>query len=230
MNTEVSVGNEACSQVLEAPELHGADREDRFATGGARGAQSPRVPPIKASRGCGGGAPATGTATERSQNVRLILAWTEFLSRWEWDWFLTLTFRDEVHPERADKLFRVFVSQINRELFGNRWYKHGDGIRWVRALEMQRRGVIHYHALFGGAGLSDVRRLFWMDRWFELAGIARIEPPRDRGAVHSYVAKYVVKGGEIDIGGPLLEQAPATLFNSEPVGQTPDSESRPAGQ
>jgi hypothetical protein len=44
----------------------------------------------------------------------------------------------------------------------------------VRALEYQKRDVIHYHALI--TGVEDLRRLYWMDRWHELAGYGRIEP------------------------------------------------------
>ena len=117
-----------------------------------------------------------------------------------------MTFRHPVHPEAADKRFRVWVSLINRELYGVRWARHGDGIWWARALEWQRRDVVHYHALLGGAGLDALRRLSWMDAWTELAGWARIEPPRAGDAVRGYVSKYVVKddaGGELDLGGRL---------------------------
>jgi hypothetical protein len=129
-------------------------------------------------------------------------AWIGFLRQWAWQWFCTFTFRDMVHPESAEKRFRPFVSKINRELYGPRWFKKGKGILWVRALEFQRRGVIHYHAMF--AGVQDLRRLTWMDIWNELAGFARIEAIRDTTAVRRYVSKYVVKGGELDLGGPLL--------------------------
>jgi hypothetical protein len=54
------------------------------------------------------------------------------------------------------------------------------------------------------AGVQDLRRLTWMDRWHELAGYARIEPIESTAAVARYVSKYVVKGGEIDLGGPLV--------------------------
>jgi hypothetical protein len=56
--------------------------------------------------------------------------------------------------------------------------------------------------LWGPVG--DLRRLYWMDRWHELAGYARIEPIESTAAVSRYVSKYVVKGGEIDLGGPLV--------------------------
>jgi hypothetical protein len=130
-------------------------------------------------------------------------AWVTFLRQWTWQWFVTLTFRDIVHPEGADKRFRLFVSLINQALFGRRWAAKGQGIQRVRALELQRRGVIHFHALF--AGVQDLRRLTWMDTWDELAGFARIEPIGSSTAVRWYVSKYVSKGGELDLGGPLVK-------------------------
>ena len=67
----------------------------------------------------------------------------------------TFTFRDLVHPEAADKRFRVLISQANRVLWGVRWYQRRQGLRWVRALEYQKRDVIHYHALLAGVQDSD---------------------------------------------------------------------------
>jgi hypothetical protein len=52
------------------------------------------------------------------------------------------------------------------------------------------------------AGVGNVRRLSMMDVWDELAGIARIRPVEHQDRVRKYVAKYVAKGGVIDIGGP----------------------------
>ncbi len=162
-----------------------------------------RVRPNKSfPRGRRGAKPPANDIAVADQS-RIVCAWVDYLSQWEWDWFCTLTFRNEVHPEAAAKRFAVFVSKINRAMFGPRWWKKGDGARWVRALEYQRRGVIHYHALLGGVGLSEMRRFQWIHTWHELAGYARIEPPRDGRAVHRYCSKYVAKGGEIDIGGPL---------------------------
>jgi hypothetical protein len=82
-------------------------------------------------------------------------AWIALLGRWEWEWFCTFTFRDLVHPEAADKRFRVLISQANRVLWGVRWYQRRQGLRWVRALEYQKRDVIHYHALLAGVQDSD---------------------------------------------------------------------------
>ena len=57
-----------------------------------------------------------------------------------------------------------------------------------------------------------------MDEWFDLAGIARIEPPRSSEAVRAYCAKYIVKGGEIDLGGPLSDPGVLDLW---PAGHPP---------
>jgi len=149
--------------------------------------------------GLGNEGKCTPAASSPRPQSALVQAWATFLGRWSWDWFATLTFRGEVHPEAADKRFRVWVSKINRALYGPRWWKHGQGVRWVRALETQRRGVIHYHALLGGVGVDELRRLSWMDEWNRLAGYARIEPPADGAAVRGYCAKYVAKGGEVDV-------------------------------
>ena len=80
----------------------------------------------------------------------LKFAWTRWLAKYNWQWFVTLTFRYEVHPEAARKLFGVFVHGINQQLFGRHYYRRSrTGIYWVVALEYQKRGVIHFHALLG---------------------------------------------------------------------------------
>jgi len=137
-------------------------------------------------------------------------AWCGFLGQWDWQWFCTLTFRDVVHPESADKSFRYFTSKLNRQLYGPRWFRkaHG-GIPWVRALEYQRRGVIHFHALF--ADVEGVRRLSWMDEWDHIAGYARIEAIKDKWRVRRYVTKYCLKEGEIKLGGALSKPERALL-------------------
>src|SRR5947209_12381580 len=71
--------------------------------------------------------PVSAMALERQA---LRDAWIALLGRWQWEWFCTFTFRDMVHPEAADKRFRVLISQANR--------------RWVRALEYQKSDVIHW--------------------------------------------------------------------------------------
>ena len=132
-------------------------------------------------------------------------SWAEFLGRWSWEWFCTLTFvSDRVHPERANKCFRVWLAKVNEAAFGRHWRRRGKGVLWARGTEFQRRGSVHFHALLARVG--QARRLSMMDEWAKLAGWARIRPVTRQDLVRKYVAKYVAKGGEIDLGGPGLEQ------------------------
>jgi len=139
--------------------------------------------------------------------------WIELLGRYDWQWFVTLTFRgSSVHPEKADKKWRVWLDRLNTSLFGRRWWKKSSGVRWARALEYQRRGVIHFHALVGGVPgdkLGD--RLPAAAMWQDIAGFSRVDAIKNLELVKRYVSKYVVKGGEIDVGG---DGFPAALRRS----------------
>lgn len=148
--------------------------------------------------------PRQSRSESRIQGHDLATSWVDFLGRWDWQWFTTHTFPDIVHPEQADKAFRVWASMINRQMYGPRWYKKGKAIRWARALEYQKRGVIHFHALVDG--VQGLRRLSWMDRWYEVTGgYARIEQIKSFGAVAAYCAKYVTKDGEIELSKSLCD-------------------------
>jgi hypothetical protein len=133
--------------------------------------------------------------------------WTRFLLRFPMQWFCTMTFRDRVHPEAADKAWRVFCSKLNRTLYGNRWWKDPKkGVFWIRALERQKRTVIHYHALVGAPRHMDelAHRLSWMDEWhLQTQSFARIYTIQSEELVRRYVSKYVTKGGEIDLSPTL---------------------------
>lgn len=146
----------------------------------------------------------------RSSADDLALTWAEFLGRFNMQWFCTFTFREGTHPEAADKKWRVWVSKLNRRLYGPRWHRHAfKQVFWIRALEWQKRDVLHYHALVGDHDdlNNRVRRLTMMDEWFSLAGIARIDPiqpgEESEHAVRAYVSKYVAKGGELDLSPSL---------------------------
>jgi hypothetical protein len=114
-----------------------------------------------------------------------------------WDWWATLTFRDRTADEIArgwtkpgwkytQGAWDTFLEQIeaSKGMFGT--------VPWVRGREYQHwRGVPHFHALIGG--VRDLRRMDWVDWWFEHYGIARILPyDRQLGAGY-YICKYTVK-------------------------------------
>jgi len=139
-------------------------------------------------------------------------AWVEMLSRFEWDWFVTLTFKNEIHPEAADKRFRVWLDQVNRPLYGRRWRERGQGVYWAKALEWQKRNVIHFHLLMSDTqNLNEtLRRLSLMDKWNHIAGFSKIEVPARQECVTRYCAKYIIKGGEIDLSPTLCSYARQT--------------------
>ena len=63
---------------------------------------------------------------------------------------------------------------------------------------------MHFHAILGRIP-EDVKRLFWMDEWYELGGISRIYPYEVNKGAEFYMSKsvYAWKNGEIDISGNL---------------------------
>ena len=152
-----------------------------------RGKSMPATRPL-------GTSPLGDHASHVSRGRQLREAWVPFLRRWEWEWFCTLTFRHDVHPEAAAKRFEGLAARMNDALHGPRWYKHRVGIEWVRAVEYQRRGVIHFHAVIAGA--RGERPSVWEEVWDDLAGYGKIEPIRNTAAVLRYLSKYVGRGGE----------------------------------
>ena len=131
--------------------------------------------------------------------------WAEFIARYPWQWFTTLTFVEDIHPESALKSMKFWLSILSRELYGPRWYKKPPhGVYWVVAIEYQKRGVLHLHLLM--AGVKNARRLTYMDKWQALGnknGFARIYPIDSLMAVSKYLSKYVVKDGEIFLSDNL---------------------------
>jgi len=142
-------------------------------------------------------------------------AWVHFLAGYEWQWFVTCTFREAVHPERADKAFRYWVGLLDEFRLGRKykrschWHMRS---RWVRALEWQKREVLHYHALVGNLEFTfgaQLMRSFWKDEWDRIGGFGRIDQVTQVGGVCGYVAKYVAKGGQVDCS-PTLQRIRAS--------------------
>ncbi len=133
---------------------------------------------------------------------RLREAWGQFLSRYPWDWFVNLTFRDEVPTFRAYRILGRFLRDLEAAA--------EVPILWFRADEYGARlGRFHMHLLIGNA--AHLRRLYWMDEWNRRAGYARILPFDDRKGAVFYIAKYITKqGGEWAISENLgmLETQP----------------------
>ena len=151
-----------------------------------------------------------------------VQAWRDFLARYPMQWFCTFTFTDSVHPERAAKLFRLFIRRLNRYLYGSHCERKGlQGVFWALAWEYQKRGVLHFHALIGDVEDLNLRanRLNWMDQWLAFgppAGFARIEAINSPDKVRDYVTKYVAKGGQIDLSASLRSFAQQQALSIPP--------------
>lgn len=155
----------------------------------------------------GFGEPGNGAVYYRNDRIRD--AWVEWLGALGWQWFVTYTFADRVHPEAADKKFRLWMSVFQRHVTGTqKWFNNPTKTcRWVRGLEWQKRGVIHYHALlYTPVTVRDLRvyssgdRSHWADVWRKVSGgFGYVEPVQTGAGALAYLTKYAVKGAAIDI-------------------------------
>ena len=110
--------------------------------------------------------------------------WGQFLSRYEWDWFVTLTFKEQISTFGAHRRVRWFLKDLDRAA--------GVPIFWFRADEYgERLGRFHIHLLIGN--VAHLRRLDWVDEWNRRAGYARIFPFDNTKRAAFYCAKYVTK-------------------------------------
>jgi len=141
----------------------------------------------------------------------LVNAWAEFLMQWHWDWFVTLTFRKEPHPEHAVKAFNHWINQLNRLLYSRSQLRKGATIRWCRAIEYHKSGIIHFHALLGDSPSLNhtLSRIASAQLWLQLEGFSWVVPIDSQvNAVCGYVSKYVAKGGQIDLSPDLIRRLP----------------------
>lgn len=164
----------------------------------------------------------SGVESEQDRNSRSVprynkvaLAYADMLKKYDdmWNWYMTMTFRFEntkhgsCHPEKADKLFRHWLDDINKESFGRNYKKRADkGCLVARATEIgSKGGLLHYHALGGNLpSRISLLNMEYKEVWNGLAGFARIYP-YDRsqgGAAYLCKSAYAWKRGEIDFIGP----------------------------
>jgi hypothetical protein len=145
--------------------------------------------------------------------------WREFISRYDFDLFVTLTFREDTEPWLAKKRFEKWIVSLNKELFGWRYKQRGRGIRYAVVYESQKRGTLHMHALLGADELKELDREYMAELWkcngqqkngnllnriVNGHAVIDIYDPK-RGAIQ-YMTKHINKGGEPDIDVPRKER------------------------
>lgn len=121
-------------------------------------------------------------------NEPLNEAWGEFLGRYKWDYFLTITFRESRHPHHAQST----LSQIGKIIEG---LSRG---RYFLGSELHFNRTLHVHGLFTPLGRSDTpaarttANVLW---GFFLADFGRSQVRRvqKNEAVSHYCSKYASK-------------------------------------
>jgi len=123
--------------------------------------------------------------------AELVAAYSDWLSRYNWCWFATLTFRGYPPLSKAHRCFRRWITEIEKQ--------DGDpDFRWVRVTERGAYGAnIHFHVLVGGLRCGS--KFPWILRWEQLAGHAWITYfVRCRGGA-GYVVKTACPGRDFEI-------------------------------
>jgi hypothetical protein len=113
---------------------------------------------------------------------KLISGYGDWLSRFKWNLFCTLTFRIPDLPTwKANQIFKQWIWEI----------KHKDGsddFHWFRVNEHGAYGDnLHFHVLVGG--LRNGSKWPWIVRWNELAGDALITYYFLSGGASRYIVK-----------------------------------------
>lgn len=111
-----------------------------------------------------------------------------------WEWFATLTFRDPADPRFPGwtrvgwKSAHNALNRFNGALVTEMQYINPT---WVACMELQKRGVPHWHMLV--SGVEDQRHMNWVDWWWDRYGIARILPYQQELGARYYLGKYLTK-------------------------------------
>lgn len=137
------------------------------------------------------------------QREALLAGWSEFLGRFGFDCFATLTFKvpaatGQTALRRGIKFLRTFYKPLKRKPFA------------FLCAEPHQSGSYHVHGLIRLESLDEQHGYLMRQGMWEQAhkqyGRARFEPVYSADAVERYIAKYLVKGDglaeHVIIGNP----------------------------
>jgi hypothetical protein len=137
-------------------------------------------------------------STSQTERVMLREQWEKWIREFsDWQFFVTLTFREIVTRDQAEHLFRFLVQVMNQELYGNHYMRivGHSYFSYVAGFEHQKRGALHMHILVDQKIHFELVHSIWQ----KVAGYAWIEPVNDLARAVSYVSKYVVKDGDLTV-------------------------------
>ena len=133
----------------------------------------------------------------KSARQMLFDEWRDLLSSHHWRNFITLSFKNAISAERAEKCLRQIVLGLNRDLLGNRFKeKVGSSyFSFAYVFERQGRGVLHCHLLVD----SPVNNSLIMEIIHGWNGWADIQVVRNQIAVVKYICKGLLWGGDMGV-------------------------------
>jgi len=121
-------------------------------------------------------------------------AWIGFLGRYNWTWFLTITFRGPRHPQHAQSTLLEIEKVIRRSTKG----------RLFLGTELHINRTLHVHGLLELRGHEMGRDGWGLDKaaflnnqifrdLLEEFGRSQVRRPQDAPSVEKYVTKYCLK-------------------------------------
>jgi hypothetical protein len=123
-------------------------------------------------------------------------AWANWLSKYDWDWFGTLTFPGHPSPRKAKRLFNTWIQLLRRAV-------DTKSFHWVRVMEKGACGDnAHFHVLVGGLKPATRRHPErWAAEWTTVstghAHMARFDAEKQGGMY--YLLKSLLYNGDFDI-------------------------------
>jgi hypothetical protein len=103
--------------------------------------------------------------------------------------FITFTFAENIQDTKtANYRFTKFIQRFNYEIFGQK----KSILRYIVAIEFQKRGAVHYHAVFFNLPFRENMKKIIQEIWAE--GFIKIETIKSAVTdVGNYLTKYMSK-------------------------------------
>lgn len=100
--------------------------------------------------------------------------------------FLTLTFAENVtNIKEANYEFTKFIQRLNNHIMG----KKGSYLKYVNAIEFQKRGAVHYHCVI--FNMPFIKKGIIEDIWGH--GFIFINKIKESNVIGLYISKYITK-------------------------------------
>jgi hypothetical protein len=117
-------------------------------------------------------------------------SWAEYLNKFQWEWYFTLTFDKKTSIRTAYRKFYKWKNWLKKAL--------GDRVRYFLIAEQPRyKGDnIHFHGFI--QGVKDEKPYKWKQSWHSLSGISDIQSyDKTQGASYYLSDKIVYKESDI---------------------------------